>query len=149
MVKRLQTWLTVLVFLGLFLLFFDAFIHREVFSQKYGFSATTLGVIFIIAEIFFNAGIVLMLKGLGVFKLKLKDILRFKLDKANFESNFFVAGFIVNRIAASIPWVYVLGVGWEKLPTAMIGLIVMELLIVVILTFGVLEVSSKYGYQKS
>ena len=149
MLSKIKSLVTVIIFLSLFLIFFDSILHREVFSEKYGLNPVFITIIFVAAEIFFNFGIVLMLKGTGVFKIKIKDLLRFKLEKANFRTKTFIAGFVMNRLSATIPWLYILGVGWTKLPTAFIGLIVLELLIVAILTFGVFEIIKKHDYQTS
>lgn len=149
MMSKLRTLVTLLVFLCLGLIFFDSLLHREIFSDKYGLNPVSITAIFVTAEIFFNIGVFLMLKGTGVFKVRLKDIFNFKLEKAHFSTKLFVIGFIMNRASATLPWLYVLGVGWRRLPLALSGLIVLELLIVSLLTLGVFEFMKKHDYQTS
>lgn len=149
MLSKLKSLVTLIIFLSLLLIFFDSLLHKEVFSEKYGLNPVLIATLFAVAEIFFILGAVMMLKGTGVFKIKVRDLLRFKLEKANFSTRIFTAGFIMNRLSASVPWLYVLGVGWRKLPVTVVGLIVLELLIVAILTLGVFELVKKHDYQTS
>jgi len=149
MLSKLKTVVTLVVFLSLVLIFFDASLNKEVFSEKYGLNPSSVVSLFAVAEVFFNLGVYLMLRGSGVFKIRLRDLLRFRLDNAHFSTGTFTTGFVMNRLSASVPWIYVLGLGWRKLPATLLGLIILELLVVLILTLGVFEFTRGYVYKKS
>ena len=142
-IKKLNTIITIVVFLSLIVVFADSLLRKESFSEKYGFSPIIVSSLFIVAEFFFDLGIFLMLKGGGVFKLTLKDIFSFDFSKVKFRGRTFFIGFIMNRLAAFLPWTYIIAVGWRTLPFTVTGLILLELIIVVILTIGVLELTNK------
>lgn len=147
--SKFKSVLTVVVFLSLLFIFFGSILNKDIFSEKYGFSAGALSMIFISAEIFFNVGIFLMLKGSGLLKVGWKDIIRFRFGKLSTNTKTFYFGFIINRAAAAVPWIYVLSVGWSKLPVTILGLVLLEIVVVVILTLGVIEFSKIYDHKKS
>lgn len=148
MLKKVKTWVTIIVFLSLILLFVDSFLNRGAFAQKYGFSPQEVAAIFVISEIFFNLGIIIMLRASGIFKMTWKQIVNFQFKRVNFEFNLFFVGFIMNRAAAAVPWIYVLAVGWRRLPVAIVSLVVLELVMVAIITITGMELS-KNGMQAS
>lgn len=147
MAEKIKLWVTLIVFFGLSLVFADTIIRKEVFTDKYGFSIVTLGAVFLICEIFFNLGIALMLKGSGVLRIKLRDFLRFKFEGLEFRTRLFTLGFVINRIAAAAPWLYVLGVGWGKLPLTLSGLIVLELIVIMAISIFVTGLIEKHAYK--
>ncbi len=148
MLRKLKTSITILVLVSIIFLFFDANIHKEAFSAQYGINPELLTSILVIAEVAFNVGIIIMLKASGILKMSLKQILTFEFKKVNFEFNSFFFGFFLNRIAAAIPWIYVLAVGWGKIPFSLTLLLLVELVIVLIITFSVIEVG-KHGISTS
>lgn len=148
MLKKARAVITLLVFVSLIFLFFDASIHRQLFSQKYGINPAQLTVILVIAEIIFNLGIIIMLRASGIFKMTIIQIVKFDFKKVRFQFNNFFLGFFLNRIAAAFPWAYVLIIGWRKLPIGLSSLLIAELIVVVLITFSVIEVS-KNGLSTS
>ncbi|MBI4948382.1 hypothetical protein HY844_02410 [Candidatus Berkelbacteria bacterium] len=149
MINKLKSLITIIVSISLILLFIDTQVNKEVFIEKYGMSASTITILFIFSEIAFNLGILIMLRASGIFKIKLKDLLTFNFSKIKIKSKLFFLGFGINRISAAVPWIYIIGVGWRKLPMAIISLIVLELIIITILTIGIFEIKRKYEVSTS
>lgn len=119
--------LIVLIFMGLI----DYVIRGyDVIRYEYGINVLIFTYIFIICELFFNAGIYMMLKGSGFFKIKIRDLFKFKLKDLNINNKITLFGFLINRLAATIPWVYLLIVGVRHLPWPVIIVILLELSIV-------------------
>jgi ribosomal protein S18 acetylase RimI-like enzyme len=141
--KKFKPFITAFIFLVLTTILLDSLLRGENLEVKYGLNIGYLAGIFIAAEVFFNLGIVIMLKASGFFKLRLSDIIKFNFENIRFEGNLFVAGFFINRLAAIVPWLYLLSMGWQKLPAAFSGLVILEIFIVLLLTLGVMEVVSK------
>ena len=108
-----------------------------VFNEKFGLNIKIVSAIFVIAEVFFNFGIVLMILGSGVLKVSWKDIRGFKLSNVKLEGRLVYAGFLINRIAALLPWLYILFVSNSKLPPHILFLILTEVTIVVIIGFSI------------
>ncbi|PIY96621.1 MAG: hypothetical protein COY66_03755 [Candidatus Kerfeldbacteria bacterium CG_4_10_14_0_8_um_filter_42_10] len=62
-----------------FMLLLDYFINgHDVIEEKYGIKIWTFTYIFLISEVLFNLGIYLMLKGSGVLKIRIRDLIKFK-----------------------------------------------------------------------
>lgn len=133
-IKKRISKVSILAIILLFAFFLEEIIRDyHLFSQKYGLKPTTLIWLFGIAEIFFNFGIVLMLWGSGIFKIGWKEIKSFNFEKVKFSGPVVYYGFFINRLAALIPWFYILTVGWDKLPKIIISLILVEILTVIII----------------
>lgn len=147
--KKIKSWLTLIIFFSLSLIFTETITKGEIFTEKYGVNPGIIGTVLLVGEIGFIAGVILMLKASGIFKIKIKDIVKFDFSEIHFHSREFIAGFVINRLAAFLPWAYVLGVGWKKFPASLTGMIVLELLVVILLTLGVMEVTSKHAAKKS
>jgi hypothetical protein len=109
--------------------------NSDYLGSKYGINIIHLGWIFLVAEIIFNIGIFLMLRGSGFFKIGIKNIFYFNFSQVNFSGTEVYIGFIMNRLAAFLPWLYPLVTGWRTLPPSLIALIIIELAIVVFIGF--------------
>jgi hypothetical protein len=105
----------------------------NVIRTEYGIDPSMFIKVLIGAEVFFDFGIVLILLGSGVFKLRLKHILSLDFQNVKFDNELVYAGFTVNRIAATIPPLYLLVAGWGKLPFYVVGLAFTELFIVLVI----------------
>lgn len=115
----------------IFMVLVDFFISgHDLAQEKYGINIWIFLYIFFISEVFFNLGIYLILKGSGFFRIRIKDILHFKLSGVTTKHPLVYYGFFINRVAAIAPWLYVLGVGYKKLPIYISLLILAEVLIV-------------------
>lgn len=105
----------------------------DVVNQEYGINPKTFFTIFIIAEIFFDLGILLMIMGSGVLKVRFRHIFKLNFQDLVFENKLVYTGFTLNRIAALIPPIYLLWAGWGRLPLAVFLLILLELVIVLLI----------------
>ncbi|MFA6525760.1 MAG: hypothetical protein WCT33_05925 [Patescibacteria group bacterium] len=114
----------------------------DVINERYGINVLNFAYIFIASEIVFNLGIFLMLKGSGLLRIKIRDLLKFHIKNVNLNNPLSYWGFLMNRAAAVIPWLYVLLLGYDKLPWPVISAIMIELVIVIYLGFKVQKISS-------
>ena len=71
-----------------------------------------------------------MLKGMGIFKVHWRDLIRFKFSSVNVNNPLTYYGFLMNRFAAVAPWAYVLVVGARHLPWPVILAILAEFSVV-------------------
>lgn len=133
-IKKKLFVFSVILSLIIFSFFLAHFIQDSNYlSEKYGINITVLAIAFVTAEIFFNIGIVLMLKGSGVFNVRWFDIKNFNFEKVKFRGKVVYSGFVINRLAAFVPWLYPLTAGWNRLPLFITILIITELLVVVLI----------------
>lgn len=138
--KRQYKFVGVIIILVLSTLLIDKIIFASnVIQQKYGVSIVTAAWFFGVSEIFFILGIIFMLKGSGVLNFRWKDIKEFKIRKTKVVGRWMYSGLMINRLAAIIPWVYILLAGWSKLPNYIVLAIFIELIIVLII--GILPIS--------
>jgi len=137
---------TVLTFFILSYIISSTIRSSTFFGVKYGINISILIWIFGIAEIFFNFGIFLMLKGSGFYKIGFKKIIHFQFDQVNFKGKQVFYGFWINRASALLPWFYPLVAGWGKLPKGLIFLIFFEMFTVV--TIGTLIKIPGHKVQK-
>jgi hypothetical protein len=135
--RKKLSYFTAALFLFLCALFFGSWWDKgsQFFNEEYGINPVLLTAIMIITEIFFNIGIVMMLVGSGVHKLRWKDVWVFDFDCIHFSGRMVYWGFWVNRIASAIPSSYVLWAGFSKLPGWVNGLVILELSAVVLVGF--------------
>ncbi|MFC1662825.1 hypothetical protein ACFL04_01500 [Patescibacteria group bacterium] len=132
--KRRYQITAIIILLILVTIFIDKIIFASnVINEKYGVSLVVIAWFFAISEIFFILGIFLMLKGSGIFKIKFKDIKKFKLKKAKVEGKTMYTGLMMNRIAAIVPWIYLITAGWGKLPIYITLAAITEIVIVMII----------------
>jgi hypothetical protein len=114
----------------------------DVINEKYGINVMHFAYVFIISEVAFNLGIFLMLKGSGLLKIKIRDLIKFHIKNVDLNNPLSYWGFLMNRVAAVIPWLYVLLLGYDKLPWPVILAILIELYIVIYLGIKVQKISS-------
>lgn len=132
--KKKITVTSVILIIVILSFFIEEFIRDSaLFSEKYGVSSLGIVLFFGAAEIFFNLGIALMLIGSGVLRIRWKDIREFNLEKIHFSGPIVYLGFLLNRLAALVPWVYILSTGWGKLPIFITTLIFFEVVIVFVI----------------
>jgi hypothetical protein len=92
---------------------------RGYLNEKWGVDPAMVAVLFLIAELIFNIGIAIMLFSIGKRYLSFADIGAFRLKSALEGASYsptFCFGLAINRIAWMMPFVYILSVGWGKLP---------------------------------
>lgn len=140
--KRLSKVVILITFIILSWLLFEVIIKGfGVVTKEYGIDPKAFLSVLIICEIFFNIGIVLMVLGSGVLKLKLKHILNLDFQNVVFENELVYTGFTINRIAAFVPPAYLLISGWGKLPGFIETLLIVELAIVLAIALIPFEIS--------
>jgi hypothetical protein len=105
----------------------------NVVKSEYGIDPALFVKVLVGAEIFFDLGIVLILLGSGVFKLRLRHIFNLDFQNVKFDNKLVYAGFTINRIAAFIPPAYLVFAGWGKLPWGIMGLILFEIVTVLLI----------------
>lgn len=119
-------------------------IERFLFSNnliqaQYGVNPKIFIELFLISEVMFNVGLILMLWGSGL--LSWKNYKLFKWENISWAGKRVYLGFLTNRMAAIIPWGYVLFSGRNKLPWYIILVILIEV-------FIVLFIGWLYGMRK-
>lgn len=138
--KRLSTIALVITLLLLTWVISEAFLRgSNVIGIEYGINPATFVKVLIGAEVFFDLGIVLILLGSGIFKLRLRHIIHLNFQDVKFDNELVYCGFTINRIAASIPPAYLLIAGWGKLPFYVSSLAITELIIVLVIASLPLE----------
>lgn len=129
--KRLSKIVILITFIILSWLIFEVIIKGfGVVTKEYGIDPKLFLAVLVICEIFFNLGIVLMILGSGVLKLRLKHVLNLDFQNVVFENELVYTGFTINRIAAFVPPAYLLLSGWGRLPGLIEFLLVVEIGIV-------------------
>lgn len=123
--------ITILVIVGLD----KIIIASDVINEKYNINVRVAAIFFLISEILFNIGIFVILKGSGIFKIGFKQLRSFRLKTISFRSRQVYIGFLINRLAAIIPWLYIVIAGWGVLPTVVVLAIFAEISIVVLIGF--------------
>ena len=114
-IKR-NEWVILVVILIASLLLVEPI--RPYLRDKYGLDPTTLLVLFISAEVCFDAGLAVMLWFGGVRRLSWSAVKSFSLRKTRIDWRHpgLVAGLAINRGGWIMPFAYVLVVGWRSLP---------------------------------
>lgn len=120
----------------------------NVVSQQYGIDPQLFFIIIVVCEVAFDIGIILMLLGSGILKVKLKHILKMDFTSLVFENKLVHFGFTINRIAALIPPLYLLLWGFGKLPLLIVVLVIVELAIVLIIATLPFELKKFFGFWK-
>jgi len=147
--KRLSkiVLLTTLVIIGW--LVFEIIVKGfNVVNEQYGIDPMFFLTILIISEIFFNIGIILMILGSGIIKLRLNHIFNLDFQNVTFENELVYTGFTLNRIAAFVPPAYLLVSGWDKLPPLISSLLFVELSIVLLIASIPLEFNRIFNRKK-
>lgn len=98
--------------------FFLAKWIRPFLVSEYGIDPLKVAFIFVIAEIFFDLGLVIMLWFSGFRKLSWKIIksLKIKEFRVDWNNPGMMVGLFINRISWVVPFVYIVVVGWGQLP---------------------------------
>ncbi len=111
------------------------------FNEKYSIDPYLVALMFGIAEIFFNLGIVIMLWFSGARHIRWRTICKFKIRKFKIDlrNRGALFGLWMNRISWIIPLSYVLIRGWNKFPWWVEALILLEIVITLAIGVGVLE----------
>ena len=91
------------------------------------------GLIF--SEISFSAGLIIVIIYSGALKIRLRDFFKFDFSKINIRKRGVYIGFTINRISAAVPTLYLLYNGWGKFPPFIQFAILIELGIVLYLTY--------------
>ncbi len=77
-------------------------------SDKYSINFAIIFAIFLVCEVLFNAGWILMLKGSGIAKIRLSDLRRRDFKAIDLKNRAVRIGFILNLFGASASWIYLL-----------------------------------------
>jgi hypothetical protein len=117
---------------------------KPYFVEKYDIDPYLVGLMFLIAEVFFNLGIVIMLWFSGVKDIRWKTLWQFKLRKfkVNLRNPGALFGLWMNRLSWILPCLYLFVKGWNKFPWWVEVLIGVEIAITLAVGFGVLELTS-------
>jgi hypothetical protein len=143
--NKLSKYAFILTLLIISWILFEVIVKGSSIVQgQYGINPATFLKILIIAEIFFDLGIVIIIIGSGIIKFKLQEIFNFNLERVNFKNNLVYFGFSINRIAASIPPLYLLLNGWKKFPFYITILLLVEMFIVLYITSLPIERKKKW-----
>jgi len=134
----------ILIVFALIFSFWLMGVIRPYFVGKYGIDPYLVGLMFLIAEVFFNLGIVIMLWFSGIKDIRWKTLWQFKLRKFKVNLRNFGAlfGLWMNRISWTLPCIYLFVKGFGKFPWWVEVLIGMEIAITLAVGFGVLELTS-------
>lgn len=101
-----------------------------------GYNPKTFLLLLVICEAVFNLGIVLMLVGSGVCR-NWRDVIQFKFENVKFGSVTTLFGFHLNRLAALVPFCYLLVTGFNHFPVHITFFIVVDIVITISIYFEI------------
>ncbi len=133
---RVLKWVSILVCLVAVGIVVEGFVlGSDVSEERYGIDPRVTTVLFIIAEVLFDASVIGLAVACG-YQVRWREALSFNFESFHGVSTrgaFMNSMILTNAIGWTMPFFYLLIAGWGRLPLAVSGAIALEIVLHIIL----------------